>query len=99
MPAIGAALFVVVVIVWAQFRSDRGSPSSNRDLPVASAIAEDFTLSNVPRLREISSLVRHRYHVYLQAGQYVRLTVEHHGIDVSASLFAPNGAVVAAITY
>ncbi len=45
----------------------------------------------VPVERELAGGEAHTYRITLMAGQYMRAVVEQKGIDVIATLFAPNG--------
>ena len=46
--------------------------------------------------RELNEGQTHSYRIALNPGQYVRVAIDQRGIDVTVSLFAPDGAKVGA---
>ncbi|HXG66404.1 MAG TPA: tetratricopeptide repeat protein, partial [Blastocatellia bacterium] len=68
-------------------------------MPQAQTGAGGDTLSPGAALeRQISGKETHTYHIAADAGQYLRVTITHKAADLEVSLFAPDGAKLAAVT-
>jgi CHAT domain-containing protein/Tfp pilus assembly protein PilF len=61
-------------------------PRTTQSLP-------DFSVLRIGKVieRDISGHDRHQYRLPLEAGQFVHVTLERHGIEVTVSLLAPHG--------
>src|SRR5262245_31022102 len=83
------------------FQQDRAGASVAATAVAATAVAatggvETSTLEPGRSIeREISSGQTHSYRIALDAGKYLRVHVEQQGIDVTVSLLARDGKVVA----
>src|SRR5205823_8383348 len=58
-------------------------PASNQDVPLL--------VLDQPIERELARGETHAYRVTLAAGQYLRVMVEQRGVDLSLTLFGPDG--------
>src|SRR5262245_12545957 len=94
---IGSSLIRTAGAAQAQsFQQDRAGASVASTAVAATGGVETSTLEPGRSIeREISSGQAHTYRIALDAGKYLRVHVEQQGIDVTVSLLAPDGKVVA----
>jgi CHAT domain-containing protein len=55
--------------------------------------------TGTPHVGELSFPDRHRFRLDLAAGEYLKIRVEHEGIDVGVALITPEGSTLASIDY
>jgi CHAT domain-containing protein len=95
----GAAIAVCLLLGLTQSPArGRHSSVANR-IAVALLPAKSELLAATPKAREISLPARHWYALDLSAGDYVRVTVDHQGIDVGVSLYSPDGIALVEVRY
>ena len=81
-----------VVVLVAAIVAQQGSSAQSPKSPGIHPSARPLTLApGAPVRREISPGQSHSYRIHLDAGDFVRATIEQRGIDVVATLSGPDG--------
>jgi CHAT domain-containing protein len=90
-PAVAGALLALL----ATAVPDRPLQARARVSPQAAAAADSTVLDAAPIQRRLARGDEHLYRLALTAGEYARVIVEQHGIDVAVQTRQPDGTVIA----
>src|SRR5262245_36434786 len=80
----GLALIISMLFVWIAAYPHALNPGQKEE-------QAQQLVQGKPIERELAGGQSHTYQITLNAGQYVKLVVDQRGIDVSVSIFSPDG--------